>query len=71
VLAVAAVWMSAAAGLVLALVNNWQTGLAGVLAAAALVLLTLNLRELVGRPRRRRRGGRIAGAGTVGGEPGS
>jgi hypothetical protein len=50
VLAVAAVWMGAAASLVYALLRNWQLGLAGLLAVMALVLLALNARELLGRP---------------------
>jgi hypothetical protein len=50
----AAVWMVAGAGLVLALLSNWQVGLAGLLAVMAVALLLLNLRELVGPLRRAR-----------------
>jgi membrane protein implicated in regulation of membrane protease activity len=54
VLAVAAVWIGAAASLVYALLHNWQLGPAGLLAVTALVVLALNMRELFGRPGRRR-----------------
>jgi hypothetical protein len=49
-LAVAVLWVSVAAGLVLGLLRNWHVVLAAVLAAAALFLLVVNLRELAGRP---------------------
>jgi hypothetical protein len=50
VLAVAAVWLGAAAGLVFTLLRNWQLGAGVLLAVTALALIALNLRELVGRP---------------------
>jgi hypothetical protein len=53
VLALAAVWVGAAASMAVALLRNWQLGLGGLLAVVALVLLGLNMRELFGRPGRR------------------
>ena len=55
VLAAAAVGIGAAAGLVLALLSNWQAALAVLLAVTGLVLLALNLHELVGSTGRRKR----------------
>ncbi|GAB3324774.1 hypothetical protein GCM10027451_49330 [Geodermatophilus aquaeductus] len=53
VLAVAALWVSAVASLVLAVLGAWRTVLAVALVLAAVVLLVVNLRELlVRRPRR-------------------
>jgi hypothetical protein len=50
VLALALAWLGTAAGLVLALLRNWQLGVGAVLAGTALVLIAVNLRELFGRP---------------------
>jgi hypothetical protein len=56
VLAAVAVWVLAAASLVITLLGTWRTVLAVVLVLAAVVLLVVNLRELLGwRPRRRDR----------------
>jgi hypothetical protein len=52
VVVAAVVWAGVAAGLVLALLRNWQVALAGLLAVTGLVLIGLNLHELFGRPRR-------------------
>jgi hypothetical protein len=41
-----ALWVVAVAGLILALLSSWHLVLAGLLAAAALVLLVVNVREL-------------------------
>ncbi len=46
VLGALVLWVAAAAGLIIALLSSWQLVLAGLLAAAALVLLVLNVREL-------------------------
>jgi hypothetical protein len=53
VLAGLALCTSVAAGLVFALLGNWQVVLAGLLAVTALVLLVLNLQELLAPPGRR------------------
>ena len=50
VLVTAALWTVAAGSLVVAALRNWQLVVAALLTLAALVLLVLNLRELVGRP---------------------
>jgi hypothetical protein len=47
-LAVVTAWVVVEAGLVFALLRNWQLVLAGVLALTAAGLLLLNLRELAG-----------------------
>jgi lysylphosphatidylglycerol synthetase-like protein (DUF2156 family) len=43
-------WVFAVAGLVLALLRNWQLALAGVLSVIAVILLGSNLREIRHRP---------------------
>ena len=55
VLAAAAVGLGSAAGVVLALLSNWQAALAVLLAVTGLVLLALNLHELVGSTGQRQR----------------
>jgi uncharacterized membrane protein len=49
------VGIGAAAGVVLALLSNWQAALAVLLAVTGLVLLALNLHELVGSTGQRKR----------------
>jgi hypothetical protein len=62
VLAVAGLWTVVAAGVVLALLRSWQSGVAVLLALTAFALLVVNLRELSGRRGRRElRGGPSAG----------
>ncbi len=46
VLGALALWVAAVAGLILALLSSWHLVLAGLLAALALVLLVVNVREL-------------------------
>jgi hypothetical protein len=46
VLGALALWVAAVAGLIIALLSSWHLVLAGLLAALALVLLVVNVREL-------------------------
>jgi hypothetical protein len=46
VLGALALWVAAVAGLIFALLSSWHLVLAGLLAALALVLLVVNVREL-------------------------
>jgi uncharacterized membrane protein YfcA len=55
VLAAAAVGLGSVAGVVLALLSNWQAALAVLLAVTGLVLLAVSLNELVGSTGHRKR----------------
>jgi membrane protein implicated in regulation of membrane protease activity len=52
-----AVWVGVLAGLVFAVLRNWQVGVAVLMTLLAVGLLAVNVRELAGR-RGRRPGGR-------------